>query len=422
MNVLAPWAVAIGALAATGVVLLHLVARRRPATYLLPTARFIAPGRTLVSRVATRPRDLLLLVLRTLLVLSAAAAFAQPLFAPARAPLARIVLLDRSRAVANPADALVRVRTLLADGVPTRLVVFESGAVLMPDAAAAVDSLVRDALPSQRDGSLSAALVVARRAGSLLAEHGDSVELVMMSPLMAYELDAATDTIRARWPGRIVVVRTSPRADTASRWTLERSLGADDPLAPALVRHSVRQLPGAVRLRRAVLDAGDSSFARGGGTVVRWDTASVAPFLPTAIAMGDDVVVASFARRVPAPGRRTIARWSDGSAAAIETPIGDGCIRDVGIGLALAGDLPLRPAFQRIVRGLMAPCWPRASTTLVDSAAVARLRGHGALAAGRTLAGRDRPALPLVAWLLGVALACALAELVVRARSAPRSA
>ena len=422
MIVLAPLAVAIGVLAATGIVLLHLVARQRPAAYLLPTARFIPHRRTLVSRVATRPRDLLLLVLRTLLLLSAAAAFAQPLFAPARAPRARIVLLDRSRAVGNAEDALGRVRTLLADGVPTRLVVFDSGAVLMTDAAAAVDSLAREPLPLERDGSVSAALVVARRAGSQLAEHGDSVELVLMSPLVTDELDAATDSIRASWPGPITIVRTSPRAHSASRWTLERSLGADDPLAPALVRLPVREGAAAVRLRRAAPDARDSAFARGGGAVVHWDSASVAPFLPTAIAMGDDVVVASFAKRVPAPGGRTIARWSDGSAAAIEMPIGDGCIRDVGVGLALAGDLPLRPAFQRIVRGLMAPCWRWASTTLVDSAAVSRLRGNGALAAGRTLAGRDRPASPLGAWLLGVALACALAELVVRARSVPRSA
>lgn len=422
MNVLAPWAVVIGVLAAALIVLLHLVARQRPAAYLLPTARFIPDRRTLVSRVATRPRDLLLLVLRALLLLSAAAAFAQPLLAPARAPRARIVLLDRSRAVGRAVDALVRVRTLLADGVPTRLVVFDSGAVLMTDAAAAVDSLAREPLRSERDGSLSAALVVARRAGSLLAEHGDSVELVLMSPLVTDELDAATDTIRASWPGPITIVRTSPRADSASRWTLERSLGAADPLAPALVRLPVRQVPAAVRLRRAALDARDSAFARAGGTVVRWDSASVAPFLPTAVAMGDDVVVASFAKRVPVMGGRTIARWSDGSAAAVETPVGDGCIRDVGIGLAPAGDLPLRPAFQRIVRGLTAPCRRWASMTLADSAAVARLRGSGALAAGRTLIGRDRPASPLVAWLLGIALACALAELVVRARSDPRSA
>ena len=71
MTFLAPWAMAIAGLAAAGVVALHLVARQRPAAYLLPTARFIPDQRTLVSRVATRPRDLLLLALRVLLLLFA---------------------------------------------------------------------------------------------------------------------------------------------------------------------------------------------------------------------------------------------------------------------------------------------------------------------------------------------------------------
>ena len=41
MTFLAPWALGIGGLAAAGAVLLHLVARQRPAAYLLPTTRFI---------------------------------------------------------------------------------------------------------------------------------------------------------------------------------------------------------------------------------------------------------------------------------------------------------------------------------------------------------------------------------------------
>ena len=61
MTLLAPWAFGIAALAALGTVLLHLVAQQRPAAFFLPTARFIPDRRTLVSRVTTRPRDLLLL-------------------------------------------------------------------------------------------------------------------------------------------------------------------------------------------------------------------------------------------------------------------------------------------------------------------------------------------------------------------------
>ena len=54
MSFLAPWALAIGGLAAAGAVLLHLVAQQRPAAYLLPTARFIPDRRTLVRRIANR--------------------------------------------------------------------------------------------------------------------------------------------------------------------------------------------------------------------------------------------------------------------------------------------------------------------------------------------------------------------------------
>ena len=103
MIFLAPWAFVIGALAAAGAVVLHLVAQQRPAAYLLPTARFIPDQRTLVSRVATRPRDLLLLALRALLLLCAGAAFARPVLTPARGTVAHIVLLDRSRAVGRNA-------------------------------------------------------------------------------------------------------------------------------------------------------------------------------------------------------------------------------------------------------------------------------------------------------------------------------
>jgi len=122
MTFLAPWALALGGLAAAGTVFLHLVARQRPAAYLLPTTRFIPDRRTLVSRVATRPRDLLLLALRLVLLLSAAAAFARPVLAPSRGARARLVVLDRSGSVETSRAAIERARALLADGVPTRLV------------------------------------------------------------------------------------------------------------------------------------------------------------------------------------------------------------------------------------------------------------------------------------------------------------
>jgi hypothetical protein len=429
VSFLAPWALAIGALAAAGVVLLHLVARQRPAAYLLPTTRFIPDRRTLVSRVATRPRDLLLLALRVLLVLAAAAAFARPVLAPRRAARARLVLLDQSASVADRRGALERVRAMSADGVPTRVIAFDSTATLLAEGGAALESLRGVDRPAAR-GSIGAALVAGRRAASALASRADSVDLVLVSPVARSELDAASDSVRAQWPGRLTLVGVPARADSLRTWTIERPLGADDPLLPAVSAVRVGASATAVRLRRAPLGAADTAFARGGGTVVQWDTSTVRQYAAAAVAMGDDVVVASLARgslapagRVAAdgsaaPSARVVARWADGAPAAVEQTVGAGCIRGVAIGVPSAGDLPLRPAFQRIARGLLAPCGVSAPTGLADSAALARLAGGAGRAAarGRDLAGTEREAPPLVPWLLGLALACALAEPVVRLR------
>ena len=417
MSFLAPWALVAGVLAAVGAVLLHLVARQRPAAYLLPTARFIPDRRSLVARLATRPRDLGLLALRVLLLVSAAAAFARPVLAPRRAPLARIVLLDRSAAVARPTEALARARALLADGAPMQLVIFGERAVLAPDAAMLLDSLARDSSRGAGIGSITAALVAARRAAGPLARQADSVELLIISPVAAAQLDAATDSVRARWPGRISLMRVAGAPDSAANWTLERAVGMEDPLAPALARVRVAASPTAVRLRRGPLDAGDSAYARGGGAVVQWDVADTAPPRATALLIGDDVVVATLAREpVLLPGR-VVARWSDGAPAAVESALGGGCVRHVGIGVPLAGDLPLRPSFQRAVAALMSVCGGASSGfgRPADSAVVARLTGASSLASGAALS-MDSRASPLVPWLLGLALACALAELAVRAR------
>ncbi|HET7188831.1 MAG TPA: BatA domain-containing protein [Gemmatimonadaceae bacterium] len=415
MTFLAPWALVIGGFAAAGTVLLHLVARQRPAAYLLPTTRFIPDRRTLVSRVARRPRDLLLLALRVVLLLSAAAAFARPVLAPSRAARARLIMLDRSGSVAASRAAIERARALLADGLPTPLIALDSSATYFGDAARALDSLMRDSSRTDHVGSLSAALVAARRAGPLLGAEADSVELVVVSPMMSEQLDAATDSVRAQWPGRITITRVEARVDSAKAWSLDRAVALDDPLGPALARVPVAPAPSAVRLVRAPLGMRDSVFASAGGAVVRWDSVA-APMRATALAMGDDVVVATMARAsLPARGR-VIARWSDGSAAAMEETLGKGCVREIGIGVPRAGDLSLRPPFQRLVRGLMAPCSGAAPSVLADSASVMRLAGTGALASGDALLGRERPASTIVPWLLALALACALAELALRTR------
>ena len=419
MTFLAPWALAIGVFASAGMVVLHLIAMQRPTAYMLPTTRFIPDQRTLVSRAVTRPRDLMLLVLRVALLLCASAAFARPVWSPSRGAIARVVLLDRSRAVANVAEGVAKARALVSDGAPATIIVFDSvPRVLM---APAWDSLA-GAPRSEVTGSLSAALVAARLASAVLAERADSVQLIVVSPVAASELDAATARLRSQWPGAIRVERVALRSDSSTTWRLHRALPAADPLGPAMASAPVT--PGIVtRVVRGAPSAADSTFARDGGTVVRWDSAAAARPQAEGLSAGGDVIVAALGRTPVSVRGRAVARWADGTAAATEAPLGQGCMRDVGIAMPVAGDIALHPPFQRIARALLTPCgvWP--AERLADSAAVAGLTGATRNAASASLLRTDdrRPS-PLAKWLLAVALLCAIAELVVRGRPEPESA
>ncbi len=425
MTFLAPWALLVGALAAAGLVALHLVARQRPAAYALPTARFVPDRRALVTRLSRRPRDLLLLLLRVLVVLSAAVAFARPVLTPRRSPRARVLLLDQSAAVADRGEVVKRARELVRDGVATRVMTFDSVAVTLGDGLAAVDSLERlSRLRTDAVGSLSAALVGARRAGGDVGLHADSVELALVSPLTVRELDAATDAIRATWPGGIRVVRVAAAFDSSAPLPLERGIGDADVLGPALGGRRVERTARALRLLRGVPTATDTAFARQGGVVVRWDSIGARPLAAAAVAMGDDVVVASLGRDSLRADGVVLARWADGSPAAVERALGRGCLRDVSVGVPVAGDLPLSRAFQRIANGLTDACVGEraAAGTPADSSRLARLSGPAHAAHGAELATGDERAAPLTPWLLGFALACALAELLVRYSREPDAA
>lgn len=422
MTFLTPWAMLAGVLGAAGLLVLHLVARQRPAAYPLPTARFVPDRRTLVSRVSRRPRDLGLLALRVLLVLSAAAAFARPVLTSRRSAHARVLVLDRSSVVADAGDALRRARELSVDGTMTRLVTMDSVASTIGGGATALDSIARlPATPCCSVGSLSAALVAARRAAPELGARADSVELVIVSPLMEGQWDAATDSLRGLWPGAVRIVRVGASTDSSAVAPLERAVPDADVLGPALSGRATSPSSSsarALRLVRGVPASADSAFARAGGVEVRWDSIGARRAEPQAIAMGDDVIVATVARTAVAPATLVLARWADGTPAATERPLGSGCMREVGIGVPAAGDLPLRPAFQRMVRGLTDACASarRRAGAALDSVRMARLAGVGGAASGAALAsGVERPT-PLAPWLLGLALACALAELALRAR------
>jgi len=113
---------------------------------------------------------------------------------------------------------------------------------------------------------------------------------------------------------------------------------------------------------------------------------------------------------------RVVARWVDGEPAVVEKQLGQGCLRSVGIPVASAGDLVLRPEFVKLVEVISAPCGELFSGLVAGAPQVATLVGTGGLAPADAFAARQDVDSPLAPWLFGLALAAALAELVVRRR------
>jgi len=426
MTFLAPlfFFVALGV--AAGAVALHFIVTRQPTSSALPTVRFVPISAVRVTTVAPVPEDLLLLLVRVLAVLLLGAALARPVLVPSRRPVLRIVLADVSRVVGSIESVRDSTRTLL--GARDVLVVFDSSAhVVHGHAADSVPRLER----SSRGGRLSPALITAIRAASAARETADSIELDVISPLRASELDGATQAVRALWHGRIRLVRVPASADSlALPPGMEIRAEPSDPLVAATAE--MLSPHASVRVLRGPPTAADSAWASiGRHTLVRWPAngappgwvAKTPPDTVGAVTAGEAAVVTPFERdwRLDAATRftRVSARWVDGATAAVERALGEGCVRDVAIGVSPRGDLVLRRSFGRFVLALVAPCETVAGSLAADSGAIASLAGAGALAAHDAIAAPSAVDSPLAPWLLAGAIALALLELLVRRGSAP---
>ena len=418
---------AAGAIAA-GAVLLHFIVTREPDQLELPTARF-APERIIQARARRfEPRDLLLLLIRVALVLVVGGALAGPVIAPSRRDAIRIVMLDRSRAVASPGEAADSARALLRTGDP--LILFDSSATLLErnisDSLAALTA-------ATAPGRISTALIAALRAASRIRDRADSIELVLISPLAGEEVDAATDSIRSRWPAGIRLVPVAPRpASQATPVTLES--GPNDPLGMTLPPASGNTSPGPVRVLRRLASTTDSAWAnQPGRALVVWPADSAAPPGWTAgapdtvgaVMAGGVVVVAPFLRQssraAERRGDRVVARWVDGEPAAMETALGQGCIRTVTINVPRAGDLVLDPRFGRLVAALTGPCGGAADLRPLEPTARARLAGNDRAlrTAAAGIVPAERRATPWSKWLLVAALLLLGLEALARRRAAP---
>ncbi|MFI5231730.1 MAG: BatA domain-containing protein [Gemmatimonadales bacterium] len=412
MSFLAPFWLAAAAIASLGAVALHFITTQRPPASPLPTARFVPTGDARASSRAARPTDLLLLLLRCVTVLLLGTAFAGPVMRARGTALARVIVTDRSRGALPDA----RDSAALLVGRGDALVLFDSSATMI--AAGAQDSL-RAVAATHARGSLSAALVGARRAAGDLARRADSVELVIVSPLTADEIDAASANAIAHWPGRVRLVRTKAARATAAAITF--AAGAPDdglrPLIAALnsaVPRAATAVP--VRVLRARPLAADSAAARDGAAVVTWPATGPGPVSAQGVWAGDATLVAPLERIAlpdPVSATRVVARWADGSPAAVERPLGRGCVRTIGVGVPASGDITLQPAFMGFARVLLAPCAGASISSPVPDSVARRFARGGAAAVAASIRPPDERS-PLAPWLLGAALLLLAGELIVR--------
>jgi hypothetical protein len=423
MTFLAP-AYLLGALVvASGIVLLHLIVTKQPRSSVFPTARFVPELPAKATSRATRPADLLLMLLRVLVVVAAGAGLARPVVHPSRTALGRVILADVSRAVGSEQEVTDSLRRLASNDAV--VVVFDSAARRITGA----DSLTR-VPPTTARANLSTALIAAVRAASQLRDRVDSVELVIVSPLVVEEWDAATKQIRALWPGRARLVRVAPRVAVAKETTIESIDDAGDPLR--VTTGVVARKSGTIPVRIVRNAVSDTSVAIGSNeVVVRWPISErprlaiprVTVDSPGAVISRNAVVVASFERKWSYPvdslrGATVVARWVDGEPAAVETPPEpSSCSRSVAIPVAPIGDLVIRPEFARLVGDLTASCGDPFSIVALSNDAIAALRGGASLAPASAFQARSDVPSPIAPWLLGLALLGAIAELLVRGRS-----
>jgi hypothetical protein len=399
MNLLAPWALAAGAVIALGVIAAHFIARDVPPRWLLPTARFIPAARTDVLTRSVRPRDPLLMMVRIALVMTLAIAAADPARWWRSRARAEVIVADLSRSTGDRAAVLRHAREQFDDGdIVVRL---DTIARIVDVSALDTTPLPRTATP----GRLGAALLVALDAAHTLQRSADSVSLTFISAIATEQFDAATDSIRGMWPKPITLLRVAA-ASTPTTSGARAFIGdANDPL-----RESLAATAGdaSVRVVRGALTAVDSSHAARGGTVVWWPAQRSARDSAFALLTRSSAVVAPLARRTLDDRERAVAWWSDGTPAATEQPLGLGCLRTVGVVVPTTGDVVISPRFRESAVALSAPCGlPAEFRSAAD--AVAQRFAQGPRAA-RTMQRADVVDHYLIRAALGVALLLMLLE------------
>lgn len=412
MSWLLPSVLAIGAFAALATVALHFIARSRPLAEPLPTARFV-PQKPVHARArSVALSDLILLALRIAAIVALTAGAAGPVLS-SRGRVSRVILADRSRAIASAAAVRDSVRAYLRSG--DQLVIFDSGAVR---AQPALDSIVA----TGARGSLSAALAAAAHLAVYAADHADSIDLVLVSPMSIEEVDDATLKIRNTWPGRVRVVPVAafPVREGVSRMQVDAP--PNDALAAGLSLLPKSSVRADVRIVRTRPSAADSLWARiVGHVLVVWPASPSATSFAArstvdtigGVVSNGGVMVSNFPRLWALEGT-AVARWTDGEPAAVERPLGDGCERDVGILIDQASDLTLRAPFRLFVSPLLAPCGGMRATQSLPASAITAFTGPTGLAPASAFRDRATIVSRATPWLLALGALLLILELAVR--------
>jgi hypothetical protein len=333
--------------------------------------------------------------------------------------------VDRSRAVAYAAEVDDSLRGLAGEHQTRVLIGFDTTATLLPGDSYRRTGSVRD---SAR-GSISSALVAGIREADRLRRRHEHVRLLLVSPVLREELDEATAGIRALWRDSIRVVRVGGATSASTSDRLEVRASGDDPVAAGarLARaHGVARAAGDVRIVRTTVTADDTAWTSAATRLlVHWPGAPDAAGEVVRGVIAGDATVIGYLRPTGLPGQGAVlARWLDGSPAAVETRLGAGCIRHVGFDAPIAGDLTLTPAFQHLMAELLGPCRWLVDPTPAGERDVAQLVA-GPTASPRS--GEPPTRVPIRgsrigAFLLLAALALALVELLARRGVAGRPA
>ena len=385
MTFLAPHFIWVGLGISALVTALHFIVTRQPASRPFPTARFVPDVSVQAITRSTQPTDMLVLLLRLLAIMSIAAAFSRPVITPKREAVARIILVDLS----NSSRALSEVRDSAANYFrPTDSIIgYDSGTrpISHPDSIATVQ-------PSAGAGNLSTAIVAAIRAGARIRDRADSISLIAISAFPAQSWDAATDTLRSLWPGSIQIVRIAQKqsTDSTAAGSAMTGLSQDDPLAFAVTLASKGAQSPNVEIVRGSFPANRTSSQT--GVLLHWPSIE-RPLFATrarekehgALITDSAVIVAPFSTiwtfsPDSIRGLSVIARWEDGTAAAVQDNGKSGCRRSTSIPVTARGDIVIRPEFVAVVKRLISPCVFMNAFTTASDAALLRLRGGTAAA------------------------------------------